>query len=489
MPLVPLSDTDVLDVQTAPAQSQTLVPLADHEQLDAPQEYTGSIIPMRLDAQGNRHLAVPGIISGLFDTAASAVAAPGDAYAGRIQTPYTQPQTQPSNTQQGINALAAVPLGGSDPINRAIDFASVLAPTSVASRAGELVPGASIAATQTPTAQELKGAATAGYKAARESPLTVPAEEIAQMANGIQNQLVNTHGIIPETAPKTYAVLDKLANPVAPRAGESVAGNYIGLAAAREGLSKIAGDGSTEGFAAQQAIKQLDPYIDSISPTAADARANYAAAMRSNDLTGTLSRANTGIGEKAEGRGHATGGGSIDNRIRSGVESLLEKPQDVSGFSDAEIAALKDVVKGTPTQNIARKVGSALGGIGLGQMVSIGAGSLLGGHFLGPEHGATYGAMIGPAIGASAKGLENFLASRSLGNVDELVRQRSPLYQAMAQQAPIPALGSNIAGTRALLASLLGEPKSAPPLTTGMPSLAQILAGQPNSMFYQMAPQ
>ncbi len=478
MPLVPLSASDTLDGPDVTAQPRTLVQLGANEPLDT-EEYTGSILPMRRDAQGGLHLAVPGLISGLFDTAASAVAAPGDAYMGRLPTPYTQVRV-PSNDPESVGIAAlrnvGVPATGGiapDAINRAIDFASIFGgQPGVASRAGELMPGEIAAATPVPSAQALKQAAGAGYDAARASPLTVPGSDIADMAQQLQGQLASEHGVIPKTAPKTYAILDELANP--PFGAE---GNYSGLEAARRGLSSIAGEGGTEGYAAQRAIPQLDQFIDSISPTAADARANYAAAMRSNDLTGTLDRANTGILERATTRAEATHSGTnIDNAIRQRVASLLEKPSEVGGFSDPEIAALQNVVAGTFPQNAARRVGNVLGGGGgLGQLAALGGGALLGGHVIGGVEGPALGAMLAPAIGTSAKGLENVLARRSLNNVDELVRQRSPLYDAMSSQMPSPSLSGNLLTSTPTLATLLGSQQQQPTNQNMTYTLAKIL--------------
>src|SRR5690606_31145109 len=159
-------------------------------------------------------------------------------------------------------------------------------------------------------------------------------------------------------------------------------------------------------------------------------RGNYAAAMRSNDLTGKLDRANTGILERAEVRAQAANSGrNIDNTIRSKVASLLEKPKEVSGFSDPELAALNKVVEGGAGRNTARYIGNLLGGGGGIGQAGIGALGGAGGAAVAGIPGAAVGAIAPAAVGAGAKAIANQLAKRSLNQVDELVRTRSPLYQ------------------------------------------------------------
>src|SRR5690606_18899916 len=69
--------------------------------------------------------------------------------------------------------------------------------------------------------------------------------------------------------------------------------------------------------------------------------------------------------ERSEGRASAANSGrNLDNTIRSKVESLLEKPKEVSGFADAELGALERVRDGGKVRNTAREIGNQLGGGG-----------------------------------------------------------------------------------------------------------------------------
>jgi hypothetical protein len=403
----------------------------------------GSVLPVSWDANDKMSFNSD---AGLLGMAKRAFAAPYDAMTGALPTPYS-PVGATTDTAPAID--------------RAIDFASVFGPTkSAAARAGEVVPGASYRATPPPSAQQLKAAGGAGYDAARASGLAVPGDSVAKMATDIQRGLTGQYGIISETAPKTFALLDKLANPeVGPLGPSGTSADVTGLLAARKGLSdlRLSPDG-TERLAAGRATADFDNYLSSLAPgdlvvgakgagqgsiapdavaqTLADARGNYAAAQRSNDITGTLDAANTGFMDRAEARAAASNSGhNLDNAVRQRVATFLQNPSNLAGFSQPEIDALNGVVAGGPLQNTLRSTSNILGGGGGmhgGLAGVIGAGI---GHALGGVEGGMIGAGV-PLVGLGLKGAENSLARRSLNNVDEMVRMRSPLYQSMNPLTP-----------------------------------------------------
>lgn len=426
----------------APAATPAVPPLPSGYALSPPQEQPqapstfASFGPLSVDTNGAIKIfgwepRLSSVASGALDSAASGFTAPADAYFGRI-SPF-DPQEASRRAMDFAQSFGAVPN---------------YSPT-VASMGG------------VPTAQQLKNASTAGYDAARASTATVPGADVATMAQGVQGDLIGQHGIIPKTAPKTYAILDELANPQ-----PGAFATYSGLEAARRGLSTIAGEGGTEGFAAKKAIPALDNFIDPIAPDAADARANYAAAMRSNDITGSFDRANSSILARAESQAHsAHSGANLDNSIRQRVRTFLGNESNLNGYSPDEIAALNNVVNGSLVQNAARKVGNLLGGGGgMWQGLLSAIGGAAGYHVGGPE-GIGFG-MAAPAIlGTGIKGVENSLARRSLNKVDEMVRMNSPLGRAMQveQYLQQPAIGRDQAIMKTLLPGLLGPARPPQP--------------------------
>lgn len=435
--------TDPLIIKALEGGAKTLAPA------DAPPpQYSGAILPFSKDAQGN--------VS--FDSNAGIV--------GSLKRAFTLP----SEVVSGQMPILDSATGQANPelLNRSREFAATAGmPMNPAVRAGDLAFPGVAKNLPAPTAQQLKEAGAAGYDAARNSGLEFHAHAVAHAAQQIQSKL-EQDGIIAELAPKTFAVLSKAASPA-----EGATATVANMESIRRSLRNVSGD-PTETRAASSAIKGIDEFMGAADPATIvagtapaegaaavgqilrDARGNYAAAQRSNDLTGTLDRANTGILERAEARAQASNSGrNIDNAIRQRVESLLEKPKDVSGFSNAELDALNGVVQGGPVRNSARSVGNLLGGGGgIAQLL----GSALGGGVgagLGGGYGAAAGAAALPAAGMLAKVLENFLARRSLNKADELVRSRSPLYGEIPRSDPMTVPGLN----RATGMGLLSQPQ------------------------------
>lgn len=426
----------------------------------APIVSQGSFLPISRDAAGNMHFDPN---AGILGAAISAFTLPHDVYTG----------AQP----------IAGPQGGIDPqlTGRALGAATFMSPASVAMRAGELVPGA-LARNAVPTAGQLKNAANIGYDAARGAGLDISGDAVANMATGLQQSLTGDRGIIAKTAPKTFAILDELANPP-PSASTTI--GIPGLDAAREGLSNISLEGGTDGLAARTSVRGIDDFMSSlddnsvaasapgappvadVAQTLANARGNYAAAQRSNAITGTLDRANTGVLDRAEARADAShSGANIDNAIRQRVASFLQNPSNVAGFSQPELDALNGVVSGGPIQNAARAIGNLFGGGGgLGHLFGMVSGFGIGHALGGDAEAGAIGAMLPSSIGISAKALENALARRNLADADQIIRMNSPLYRAMQMQGETmrPAVGPNVAAQRMLLPGLLSQDQPGTP--------------------------
>src|SRR5205823_11291754 len=99
-----------------------------------------------------------------------------------------------------------------------------------------------------PNAQQLKSAASAGYKAAEASPNLVAGDAVANMATGIKDTLENGKGFIAARAPQTHSIIDELGAPPSGNGIFSASGNYSGLAAARERLAEVASEGGNNGL-------------------------------------------------------------------------------------------------------------------------------------------------------------------------------------------------------------------------------------------------
>lgn len=421
--------------------------------------YSGTILPFSRDAQGNVSFDSDAGILGLAKRAlsgvGSAVALPGDVFSGKTSIVGPDGHTNP------------------EVIRRSAELAGLAMPINPAIRAGDrVVPGLAKSLTKKkpaiPTTEELAAAGKADMKAARDSGLEITSGSLANWSRQAQQDLFKD-GIHPIDAKATFAKLKELE--AAPAGSFVTASNLHSL---RKSLQKTAQnfnqDSAADQLAASRSIRGLDGFLPSIdassvlagSPAATGrlferGRGNYAAAMRSNEITGALDRANTGIIERAQARAQAANSGrNFDNTIRQKIASLLEKPKEISGLSDAEIAAFNRTMNGSLARNTARYVGNVLGGGGgFGQAFTgaLGAGV---GAMAGNVPGAIIGAGVPIAVGASAKAIANALAKKSVNGVDELLRKRSPLYQERLAASPMETKNLTNKELMARLLSVVG---------------------------------
>lgn len=433
----------------------------------ASKPYSGTILPLSRDAQGNvsfdSNAGIFGMAKRAFEGIGGAVTLPGDVYTGKTSITGPDGHTNP------------------EVINRAADLASLVTPVNPAVRAGDrAIPG--VAKTlvrekpKIPTTEELAAAGGAGINAAKNSGLELNSAALSNYSKDLQQGLFDGSmfgkTIHPVDAPATFAKLKEIEN--APPGSLVTAANLQSL---RESLQATAQNfnpaAAKDQLAASLAIKRLDDLLPNVAqkdvlagaPAATQklfetGRGNYASAMRSNDITGVLDRANTGILERAETRAQAANSGrNIDNTIRSKVASVLEKPKEISGLSGQELAALNQVVEGGSGRNAARYIANLMGGGGgaaQSLMTAIGA---AGGANAGGIPGALVGAALPASVGSGAKAVANAIAKRDLRKVDELMRKRSPLYEERLANAPLVAEGL---GKRAAIARLLMQLRDRP---------------------------
>lgn len=395
--------------------------------------YSGTILPFSTDEQGDWSFDSN---AGILGSLKRAFTLPSDVYAGRVDP----------MSDEGIG--------------RALEFSAFASPVNPGIRAGDLaIPGAMTRLRRPdappPSSEALKAAAKSGYDEIRDMGVDYHSDAVAGLAKSLRAEL-ETDGIIAELAPKTFSILSKLESPP-----EGSVAPLAGLEAARRTFANAAKDFSnpTEQHAAKRIIEGLDRFIEVGDPTtvaagpaaaaggvSARARANYAAAKRSDRLTG--------LEENAERRAEASNSGqNIDNTIRQRVASILENPKRKAGFDGGEIADLEKVSRGTLGRNALRNTGNYLGGGGgLGAMLTTSIGGATGA-MAGGALGGGIGAIIPLTAGVTAKQIANILTKRSLGKVDKKTRKRSPLYEDMLQSLPMG--GVNPDKRAALIRALL----------------------------------
>lgn len=306
-----------------------------------------------------------------------------------------------------------------------------------------------------PTAEELKAAATKGYDAARNSGVELDPGKFGTFAAGLQNELTSGPkyaftGGSAGTAPKTIAAIESLQS--APAGGKVLAPNLDSL---RIHLNNIAGE--TNGFkptadakAAMVAKSRLAEYLENV-PTdhivagkaedyirnTKQANGNYAAASRADTIGQKFQRAEN----NAEG-GIAT---AIDNQQKSQVRTILKDSKAQRGFSADEVGAMKDLNKGTLLGNTLRQLGRGGTGV-IPMMLQAGTLGATGGASLVPQ------AALAAALYASKKTAEG-LTRRQATKLDEMIRMRSPEYE--ARKAAMPPQPNGLSPKKAALARAL----------------------------------
>lgn len=200
--------------------------------------------------------------------------------------------------------------------------------------------------------------------------------------------------------------------------------------AVRKKLSKdSAGVPSPETEAARFARGKVDEVISELSPEFRAANANYAAAKRSDLITGKV--------EQAENRaGAANSGANVANTIRQRMVDILNSPKLSKGFSAGELERIKEISRGTKGTNAVRYIGNLLGGGGgMGQFL-VGGSLGAGGYAVGGEGGASAGLAIA-GLGRGLKSVENALVRRQVSGLDAKVRANSPLGGGKPKLAPV----------------------------------------------------
>jgi hypothetical protein len=426
---------------SAPAQSAD--PWAVYVEPSAPTPvYSGSILPMTRYSDGSVGFDSDAGILGQFKRA---LTLPGDVATGAVDP------TSPDAIARSFNlAGAATPL---TPGIAAGDYA-------IPGVLSTLAPGKTAA----PTADALHAAASAGYDAARDMGVEYSSPHVADMAQGVQAGL-NGDGILGVLAPKTHAILDDLQ---AVPAGASTV-PFGNLDAARKALGFAARDftNPTEQLAAKRAQEAIDGFVTNPDPMAVvsgpaaeagaaitTARANAAAGFRSDRINGVERAADLRSAA-------ANSGANIGNSTRQRVASVLLDPKQAAGFSPDEIAALEGVVHGSRGANAARwaaNMAGGGGGIAHSGVSALGAGL---GAALGGEAGAMIGGAGAATVGPALKAVQNRFDTGALAKVDQLVRQRSPLYDALT--AATPPVVQQQARTAALAKALAGGSPGGPP--------------------------
>lgn len=125
--------------------------------------------------------------------------------------------------------------------------------------------------------------------------------------------------------------------------------------------------------------------------------------------------------------GRAGYGGNAVNSMRQVLSPIVQKAVEgkSTGFKPDELAAMREIVEGTPATNALRGIGQLSPSKGIIQ--TVGAGGAVA--TLGP------GAIAIPVLGAASNKLATVLTGKQIDRLKELVAKRSPKYAEAVQKA------------------------------------------------------
>jgi hypothetical protein len=346
-------------------------------------------------------------------------------------------------TGQGLVRGALMPGAGAELARTAAEGTSWEMPAAIA---GAVIGGAALPRKNFPSAANMKDASSGLYNSPVVKALRVDPTSPADLSNIIIHDAFAA-GARPGNAKRAFkAITDELSRPMKESRPASVADLQSAKDVLREVVDKgteITGKMNKNARVASQAIRDIDTYVENIpagkvlagnisevAPILRDARANWAAAMRTGDVDRLV--------KMAENRAASTySGGNVNNATRQNLRRLLDNPKRTAGYTAAERKALERSVLGTKTGNAARYIGNSFGGTGTLGMVGPGGSALgVGGLSLAsgqdPQTAATIGiltALGARGLGRSARAVGNASQARQTRLFRELVASRSPLAQ------------------------------------------------------------
>lgn len=253
------------------------------------------------------------------------------------------------------------------------------------------------AAASAPTQEELAQRAGAIYKRADQAQ--IPRQGLAQVTQDI-SQEISPRGINPRLTPKTAAVMDDLTD-VATDPNPSLTFGDLEDVRRLSSVPRSDFTNPAEQRAGSIIASRIDGFVDNIDPKLggeiAEARKMWRT-MRKNEV---INEAIVRAGNQASG---------FENGLRIQFRQILNNKKARAQFTEAELGAMRDVVKGGTLGNLLKKVGKL--GFGRGQQSNV-------------LSGTAGTAVFGPAAavaGQAALAGSEALTARRAGLLSDLVR-------------------------------------------------------------------
>lgn len=309
--------------------------------------------------------------------------------------------------------------------------------------------------------EDLKARAKRGFDAMKENAARMNEDATSRLQANTRSAISGIDADDADLFPKTSRLLDKVDEMDAPTINDVVRKRrLVGRTAAKDPNETFAGvtlKGEMDDF-----LKGLTPddfrrYLDlgdgqrmAIADDVGDPQDAIEAYLRANDDYARASRAEeVEFGLDRAGRQAAKSGvgGNEVNTIRQRIDQILNRELDPtrpgrsSGYTDAEIAAMREIVEGGNLDNFMRRVGrmsptsNTLAGWGTG----IGGTAGITGALATGQPWMAIPAVVGGA-GALAKGGAEMVAKRRIAELLELIRSGGDRVANPAKDAAMSAI-------------------------------------------------
>ncbi len=278
-----------------------------------------------------------------------------------------------------------------------------------------------------PKASDIFATAKPYYRAFRDEAgkVAVPVETAQGIGERIRGALTSAN-FIPELAQPVYSALSIFDK------GEPLTLDALQNIKRVVGRSFNSPDKNVRD-AASVASREIGRVLSEVSPEAAKN-------LRTADTIHSTARSVQDLQRKSDladlRKGRAGYGGNAVNAMRQVLEPIVKRAVEgkTTGFQPSEIAAMRDIVVGTPMTNVARSVGQLSPSKGViatvGGMGSAGTAGMMA---FGPV-GAT-AAAVPPLIGAASNKLATILTGQQIDRLKTLVAKRSPAYAEAVSRA------------------------------------------------------
>lgn len=278
-----------------------------------------------------------------------------------------------------------------------------------------------------PTVDELRTQAGALYDAARDSGVVFPQSVVRSAADDIAARAIS-EGLDETLHPGAAAALRRLqqAAQTGMTAQQAQTMRRVLAAAAKDPTKP------DQARIASEMIRMFDEQITGSIPNLSSANALYSQSRKGQMIEDIFTRAQDTLGRTYNNAGMVTA-------LKNEFGRLLNNQKALRGFSEAEVQAIRDFVRGGPVDGFLRWAGRFAPTGVVPMATTIGAGAGIGAMAGSPVAG---GLAAGTAMGAGvlARGAGNAMAMNQANQIGALLRSGAPLQISPARKAIVDAL-------------------------------------------------